>query len=118
MHLLPRKLLLPVPDTYKLFFYTAQLLWYLQSGYFHLRSLFAFMLVSERAQEPQPSMSALAVRPHLHSYLDSTSRLCGVCGSWRIFNAEQTIRSAVTVQTTQQVCDAVVSASDIVVIFY
>lgn len=76
------------------------------------------MLVSERAQEPQPSMSALAVRPHLHSYLDSTSRLCGVCGSWRIFNAEQTIRSAVTVQTTQQVCDAVVSASDIVVIFY
>lgn len=75
------------------------------------------MLVSERAQEPQPSMSALAVRPHLHSYLDSTSRLCGVCGSWRIFNAEQTIRSAV-VQTTQQVCDAVVSASDIVVIFY
>lgn len=57
------------------FFYTAQLLWYLQSGYFHLRSLFAFMLVSERAQEPQPSMSALAVRPHLHSYLDSTSRL-------------------------------------------
>lgn len=70
-----QELLLPVPDTYKLFFYTAQLLWYLQSGFFHLRSLFAFMLVSERAQEPQPIMWDQLHREHVCSRCETSPPL-------------------------------------------
>lgn len=78
-----QELLLPVPDTYKLFF-TLHSFSGIYSPVFSTCAAFLHLCWSVNVHRSRSrscgisyivSMSALAVRPHLHSYLDSTSRL-------------------------------------------